>query len=86
MIPYKIIYFIKQKFFVLQTHGHWFYHPVPLDVIKCCVYMHLWATDFWGLTSKCRTPTDIFSGLSPTGVMSNRKVSGFSPEGVSIPT
>ena len=50
-----------------QTHTHWFYPPVLLDVIKCRVYMHLRATDFWGLTSGRRTPTDIFSGLSPTG-------------------
>ena len=86
MTPYKIIYFIKQKLFVLETHTHWFYPPVPLDVIKCRVYMHLWARDFWGLASRRRTSTDIFSGLSPTGVMFNGKVPGFSPEGASIPT
>ena len=85
MIPYKIIYFIKQKIFFYKPI-HLFYPPVPLDVIKCRVYMHLWATDFWGLTFGRRTPTDIFSGLSLTGVMSNHKVPGFSPKGVPIPT
>ena len=46
---------------------------------KFCVFMHLWATDFWVYTAGRRTPFQPFYGLSPLVIMSNRECHVFHP-------
>ena len=65
---------------IFQNKRFLFYKSKPLDgsqyqleFPKLCVFMHLWATDFWVYTVERRAPFQHFYGLSPLVIMSNCK-------------
>ena len=60
--------------------------PMFIYLVKSCVFMHLWATDFWVFTVGRCMPSQHFYELSPSVIMSNRSYRVFSPDGVSIPS
>ena len=73
---------------IFQSKSFLFYKSNPLDgsqyeltFPKLCVFLHLWATDFWVYTVGLHTHFQHFYGLSPPVIMSNHECRVFHPGG-----
>ena len=69
-----IDHFLQNKSFLfLKLITHWTNLQYSFDLIKSCVFMHLWATDFRVCIARLHTHFQHFYGLSPPVIMSNRE-------------